>query len=117
MFRVERSQISNENTGGSFSVWGKLNWTKLKIYKVEYISKLAYFVFRCVKLIFGLLRLPTGAVVERGPEMVCRVSQRILRPLFPFACTADTHQRTLEQHKRTRPHTTALSTCEVNCCL
>lgn len=32
----------------------------------EYISKLASFVFRCVKLIFGLLHLPTGAVFERG---------------------------------------------------
>lgn len=71
----------------------------------EYISKLASFVFRCVKLIFGLLHLPTGAVFERG----CTNGT--------FVCTADIHQRTLGQHKRPWSHPTALNTCEVNCCL
>lgn len=84
MFRVERSQTSNENR----FCQDKLHWTTLKIYKVEYISKLPSFNRICVRLIFGLLLLPTCAVFKRGAEMVCMFSQRVIlfiwEDLFSF---------------------------------
>lgn len=95
MFRVERSQISNENTGRTFFCQDKLHWTMFKTYKVEYISKSPSFDLMCVRLMFGLLLLPTctSLSLEKGPKWsagILLVSSYLFQP-FVSLCSRCWH--------------------------